>query len=290
MEVPSKKTLVQSLREAIANNDMDKLNALADITQNSTASADKVPIYEGIIPEGMELPKIKTVFAANCRKAIQEGDAQLVGDLVAGLRDITMSNVTNASVFQNMFQGKQIAKLKKGKTSDEFWRAIGECILHSEMARKFPAWACRVLYLHTGREEYETLQSVPFWRFGKLLREAIENQDERTLARILLSLDRNTDGGLHECHWEGAICFFDMNEEYEADILRILKDLGVTNADKLDIEALWEQMNYKRQCLAFSRFILSHKKFWGNISGHLLDHCREHGGYALISTCLAEIA
>lgn len=290
MGIQPKKALVQSLREAITNNDMAKLNALVDITQNNTASEDKVPIYEGIIPEGMELPKIKTVFAANCRKAIQEGDAQLVGDLVSGLRDITMSNVTNASIFQSMFQGKQIAKMKKGKTSDEFWRAIGECILHSEIERKFPGWACRVLYLHTGREGYETLQSVPFWKFGKLLREAIENQDERTLARILLSLDRNTDGGLHECHWEGSICFFDMNEEYETDILQILEDLGVANADKLDIEELWEQVSCKRQCLAFSRFILSHKYFWKNISGHLLDHCREHGGYALISTCLAEIA
>lgn len=290
MEKQSKKALVQSLKEAIANNDMDKLNTLADMINSNSTTEQNVPIYEGIIPEGMKLPQIRTVFVTNCRKAILEGDAQLVGDLVAGLRDITMENVTDAAIFQNMFQRKQIAKLKKGKSSDGFWRGVGECILNSEAARKFPAWACRVLYLYAGQEGYEALQSVSFWRFGKLLRKSIESQDERLLAKLLLTLDKNTDGRLYECDLDAITYFFSMDEEYEADILQILKDLGVNNAADLDGNELWEQMNPEKQCLALSRFILSNKKFWKNISGYLLSYCKDHGGYGLISTCLSEVA
>ena len=283
--------VVASLREALKNNDMGKLNAIANMAQGEDTAGKKLPVYEGILLEGEQLPDTKMLLLAGYRKAIAKRHAEMLGVLMAGLRDITTENVLNASVFKGLFQSKVIAQLKKGRTSDELWTAVGERILDADesIRQALPAWAGRVLYLQVGKEGYESLASVPFWKFGRLLRQAIESGNEEALAKIFAAVNRKTQGGLHECHWEGTVCFFDVDEQYEESIYQILKSVGVSNADKLNIEELWEQVDEKKMSMALTRFILQHKEFWKNITSHLLEHCREHGGYEVITQCISDI-
>ena len=283
--------VVASLREALKNNDMGQLNAIANMAQGEDMTEKKFPVYEGILPEGEQLPDTKILLLTGYKKAIAQRHAEMLGVLMAGLRDITTENVLNASIFKGLFQGKVISQLKKGRTSDELWTAIGERILGSDesIRQALPAWAGRVLYLQVGKEGYESLATVPFWKFGRLLRQAIESGNEESLAKIFAAVNRNTQGGLHECHWEGTVCFFDVDEQYEVSIYQILIGVGVSNADKLDIEELWEQMDEKKLSIALARFILRHKEFWKNITSHILEHCREHGGYEVITQCILDI-
>ena len=270
---------------------MGQLNAIANMAQGEDMTEKKFPVYEGILPEGEQLPDTKILLLTGYKKAIAQRHAEMLGVLMAGLRDITTENVLNASIFKGLFQGKVISQLKKGRTSDELWTAIGERILGSDesIRQALPAWAGRVLYLQVGKEGYESLATVPFWKFGRLLRQAIESGNEESLAKIFAAVNRNTQGGLHECHWEGTVCFFDVDEQYEESIYQILIGVGVSNADKLDIEELWEQMDEKKLSIALARFILRHKEFWKNITSHILEHCREHGGYEVITQCILDI-
>ena len=195
--------------------------------------------------------------------AIELKDKQVMGNILAGLRDLAGKNVLQAPIFHGIFDKPTIAALKKkGKTAEGFWREVAGMLLSSQeykpILRKLPGIAEATVCKYgpsNGR-------AGDFWRIGVEFRDAVERVDEDRLSGLLRAVDEAVCGEVSQCPWKACEAFYGLSAPYTDEIFDLLAAVGLEEARTVDPADLWlvgEDHQYSR---ALARFILAHKEFW----------------------------
>lgn len=198
--------------------------------------------------------------------AITLKDANVLGAILAGLRDLAGKNILEAPVFRGQFNRQTVATInKKANGSDEFWQEIAAIIINvpdnASVRRKLPGIALATVQKY-GPSSGNT---GDFWKVGQTFRRAVERRDEQALCGVLGAADEAVSGELGRCPWNACTSFYGLSEPYREEVLDLLESEGLDEIRQVEKEDIWFIGSDQQYHHALARFILAHKEFWSSM-------------------------